>query len=272
MHRVFIEIYFRICSDMRILVLSSIAVVAILAAVIGYIQYDYKPEGGRGPVPAMTKGADPSPPREMVRAFGSSVIINPIRQESDPYVAGNHRVTEPPGDHSIKTAVCAIRYVDPRRKRYEIRTFRDEADASREGYSVTHRGYCGTCSTLQDLAVYLNRRDLTYAVRACSFRIAPGPILSCLKKIGFSHECALTWYYNIINTGRNCMGTCLLSWLRREPLNGPDGSLNECLQCDEDKSGPIFKYYAGRTRRNSGINSEIGRDPGEIYPVAHEYR
>ena len=119
--------------------------------------------------------------------------------------------------------------------------------------------------------MYLQRRDLTYAVRSCSFKIARGPILSCLERIGFSPQCALTWYYNIRNTGRHCLGVCLGSWLKREPLNRPDGSLNRCLQCDEDSSGPIFKYWAGRTRRNSGIRSEIRAGQGELYPLGHDY-
>ena len=34
---------------------------------------------------------------------------------------------------------------------------------------------------------------------------------------------------------------CLSSWARHEPLNKPDGSLNDCIQCDEDLSGPNFK-------------------------------
>ena len=38
-----------------------------------------------------------------------------------------------------------------------------------------------------------------------------------------------------------------------------DGKLNPCLECDEVKSGPLFKYYAGRTRRDSGIVSSIPR-------------
>ena len=48
------------------------------------------------------------------------------------------------------------------------------------------------------------------------------------------------------------------SWITGE-ANIVNGKLNKCLQCDEDKSGPIFKWYAGRTRRNSGIHSEIDR-------------
>ncbi|MBP7736161.1 MAG: hypothetical protein KA369_09340 [Spirochaetes bacterium] len=195
-------------------------------------------------------------------------IVNPITIEEDPYRNG----TDPPGDHTMKSAVCGFRFADVSRKRYSIRTFRDEADAARSGYAVTHRGYCGTCSTLKDLAVYLERRDMTYAVRSCSFRMTRCGILSCLGSMGFTGPCALTWYYNIRNTARHCLGTCLLSWMKREPLNRADGSLNDCIRCDEDRSGPIFKYYAGRTRRNSGIKSEIGRDPKEIYRVIHDYR
>mmetsp|Transcript_3890 Transcript_3890/g.4547 ORF Transcript_3890/g.4547 Transcript_3890/m.4547 type:complete len:292 (+) Transcript_3890:149-1024(+) len=45
--------------------------------------------------------------------------------------------------------------------------------------------------------------------------------------------------------------------------------LNECLQCDECKQGGIFKKYAGRTRRNSGIQDEIQRDPSEIADICY---
>ena len=38
---------------------------------------------------------------------------------------------------------------------------------------------------------------------------------------------------------------CLSSWARHEPLNKPDGSLNDCIQCDEDLSGPNFKVCTG---------------------------
>jgi len=54
-------------------------------------------------------------------------------------------------------------------------------------------------------------------------------------------------------------------------LVNTDGKLNECLQCDEDRSGPVFKAVAGRTRRNSGIQSSIRRPADEVSPVAHDY-
>ena len=43
--------------------------------------------------------------------------------------------------------------------------------------------------------------------------------------------------------------------------NGPPPAcaLNDCLQCDEDEAGPVFKAVAGRTRRRSGLESAIAR-------------
>mmetsp|Transcript_2667 Transcript_2667/g.3098 ORF Transcript_2667/g.3098 Transcript_2667/m.3098 type:complete len:323 (-) Transcript_2667:1958-2926(-) len=46
--------------------------------------------------------------------------------------------------------------------------------------------------------------------------------------------------------------------------------LNACLQCDECRSGPVFQKIAGRTRRNSGLRSEIER-PLAVDPIHHHY-
>mmetsp|Transcript_37573 Transcript_37573/g.77148 ORF Transcript_37573/g.77148 Transcript_37573/m.77148 type:complete len:349 (-) Transcript_37573:80-1126(-) len=43
--------------------------------------------------------------------------------------------------------------------------------------------------------------------------------------------------------------------------------INACLQADECRSGPVFKLYAGRTRRASGLISSIPRP--ETDPVTH---
>ena len=70
----------------------------------------------------------------------------------------------------------------------------------------------------------------------------------CLMALGFSAPCVTIWEFNILNTKQQCFEVCLLSYITSEPNNKPDGSLNDCLQCDEDKSGPNFKYFSGRTR------------------------
>ena len=57
----------------------------------------------------------------------------------------------------------------------------------------------------------------------------------------------------------------------RGAVRRPGGRLNDCLQCDEDRSGPVFKATAGRTRRNSGIRSSIERPAEQVAPVVHDY-
>lgn len=79
------------------------------------------------------------------------------------------------------------------------------------------------------------------------------------------------WIWNILNTRQKCLMVCLVAWITNEPNNKPDGSLNDCLQCDEDISGPNFKYFSGRTRRNSGIPSAIQRPPEQQYHMEHCY-
>ena len=55
------------------------------------------------------------------------------------------------------------------------------------------------------------------------------------------------------------------------PHHLADGSLNPCIQCDEDESGPIFKLVSGRTRRNSGLASGLCRPCETVFPLTHSY-
>jgi hypothetical protein len=54
--------------------------------------------------------------------------------------------------------------------------------------------------------------------------------------------------------------------------NEKTGKLNACLWCDERISGPGFKYQAARTRRNSGLHSEIPRDNDPLFYTADHSR
>jgi hypothetical protein len=166
--------------------------------------------------------------------------------------------------------VCGVQF-QPDQIHYRLSTFADPEAARTAGAAVTHYGACGTCSTLQDLAVYLEKPDLTAPVRSCAIAWSASASLACLEALGFSTACAQTWLYNIDNTRRQCFGVCVLSWIEGEASTRSDGRLNACLQCDEDRSGPVFKAVAGRTRRNSGIHSSIPRPDDEIAPVVHDY-
>eukprot|EP00924_Labyrinthula_sp_SR-Ha-C_P006812 maker-scaffold_8-snap-gene-1.43-mRNA-1 protein AED:0.38 eAED:0.38 QI:0/0/0/0.5/1/1/2/0/354 len=171
---------------------------------------------------------------------------------------------------------------------------------------LTHRSACGVCSNLDDLYVYLSTPDLADPVRDCSLRLFDSLILDCLEDIGFSEDCKRIWFWNAKNTQQvslsgGCFGTCIIHLGTEnnqpegtdnpcEPLDegGECGNtingepackdyqwqngeyrLNPCLQCDECRSGPIFQKIAGRTRRNSGIESAINRP--DVIPIDHNY-
>ena len=169
--------------------------------------------------------------------------------------------------------VCAVRFELEGDQVYQLVTYPTEEQARLDGAYPTHRGPCGLCSSLQNLAVYMEHTDLTEPVRQCGIDgIVSGAEanIECLRAIGFDFPCAQIWYFNTLNTRTHCLDLCLAAL--DAPHHLDDGSLNPCLQCDEDISGPIFKAIAGRTRRNSGLASGLCRPCASVYRVEHRYR
>jgi hypothetical protein len=155
---------------------------------------------------------------------------------------------------------------------YRLATYASAAAARADGATPTHFGACGLCSSLADLAVYMRYPDLGAPVTQCGIDNLAGPMeahLECLAALGFTPPCAQIWYYNTLNTRAMCAKLCFP--LIDAPYHTPDGALNDCLQCDEDLSGPIFKKVAGRTRRNTGLASSLCRPCSEVHPLVHEY-
>jgi hypothetical protein len=219
--------------------------------------------------PALATPAAPLPqmaPSRLLAALRSKIPIESVAVDGDPFQIWHAK--EPP--LSPAGTVCGVRF-EQDQVHYHLATFATSMAARTAGFAITHFGACGTCSTLQDLAVYLERPDLTAPVRWCGVRADASASLTCLENLGFSTSCAQTWLYNLQNTRRQCLGICIWSWIKSEAPTRADGSLNACLQCDEDRSGPVFKATAGRTRRNSGIQSSIPRPTDEIAPVVHDY-
>jgi hypothetical protein len=222
------------------------------------------------------------------RAVNIDAIIE--TQFSDPEHASGFTVADPYGEKAAatvhawqadarhETVVCAVRFSDAEQVAYELRGFANPGAAAAAGFTVTHQGRCGSCSTLKDLAVYLSTPDLTTPARRCSRRFGMQGKKGCFEKeIGFTPYCAESWAYNASQTRKRCLGVCVGDYgffnllFHRYPGGNVNasGQLRPCLQCDEDNSGPGFKYSAGRTRRNSGIESAIPRADSELYPVDH---
>jgi hypothetical protein len=212
------------------------------------------------------EGADPFVPpaydAATIDALRARTLVDPPqRLAGDPY--------EDPALLPADTGgVCAV-LPDP--GGYRLATFPDAAAAEAAGGTVTHTGACGVCSTLQDLAVYLGTPNLGDPVRECAligFGGDPEGTLACILDLGFTEPCAQIWAFNSANTGAACRAECLAAL--GAPNHLPDGTLNDCLACDERESGPVFKAVAGRTRRNSGIPSGICRPGGQVSPILHD--
>ena len=106
--------------------------------------------------------------------------------------------------------------------------------------------------------------DLTSVGIACGFRgltnFTDGIV--CYMENGFSEPCARTWMYDTLYTSSKCGQICTSHVVNKSPNNlaPPTCYLSPCIQCDEDESGPNFKKFAGRTRRDSGLLSAIVRN------------
>lgn len=184
--------------------------------------------------------------------------------EADPYAAP---LTEPAQGED---PVCAAQIEGA--NAYRLASYPAPAAAAEAGARLTHYGACGLCSTFADLAVYIEQPDLTEPVRACGLAHWNAPfeeLVGCIEALGFTRPCAQIWAYNTLATRQACGGVCLSTL--DDPYHLPDGSLNACLQCDEDESGPVFKAVAGRTRRNTGLPSSMCRPCAEVRPVEHRY-
>ena len=189
----------------------------------------------------------------------------PQRLGTDPYSSASE-----PEVSSAEQLCIAVFEADG--TQYRLETHAEDSWVPTESQFITHRDGCGQCSSLQDLAVYMGHPDLTGPVRACGaqgFTDGEEAQRQCLLDIGFSEPCADIWLYNILNTRRSCLASCLEYF--DLPHHLADGSLNPCIQCDEDESGPIFKLVSGRTRRNSGLASGLCRPCETVFPLTHSY-
>jgi hypothetical protein len=147
-----------------------------------------------------------------------------------------------------------------------MKTFETRAAASSAGARITHVGSCGLCSTAQDLSVYLSE-DFTTAGKICATKGLLGGEalgLQCYQDIGLTLECARIWNYDGIFDGKACGKTCAGDLTAANNGPPPLCPLNPCLECDEQKAGPNFSQFAARTRRRSGLLSEIIRGCSDI--------
>lgn len=223
---------------------------------------------------------------EMIQELASQTALNPYLLDCNPYASDEFPdliepcTTNPPQEETLlslgEEAVCGLHYESYNNatcsKEYSIKSYISREQAETAGAFVTHAGACGACSTTQDLAAYLKSPDLTTEGSYCAKQSIVGDNLGlqCYQDLGMTESCAMIWVYNSLNTAEKCLKRCATT--KNKPNNGspPECTLNDCLQCDEDVSGPIFKQVAARTRRRSGLLSAIVRPCDALVPITQE--
>jgi len=230
----------------------------------------------------------------LVDQFSAQVPTNPFNLTCNPYEDPTCS-TSPSQQYSElgESAVCALLYEQASVEgecptTYQMITYPNRSLADSSGAMITHVGPCGVCSTTQDLAAYLRSQDLTTAAKECSKRAFLDELLDetgsdrfgdavdegmdCfINDLGMTESCARIWLHNAWNTGKECGVPCLAADVADFQNNGPspECKLNQCLRCDEEESGDIFKRVAGRTRRRSGLLSAIARPCEDLHIVDH---
>lgn len=216
---------------------------------------------------------------------GGKKFIPPVYSESDikaieamVNVKPFAKLTENPYDNPEKYVpvpgtVCGLHKDTTVQNGYFVETYASSEAAVLDGAVITHYDACGVCSDLKNLAVYMRHPDLTDPVRQCGLNSTIGgetQNIKCLQDLGFDYPCAQIWYYNTKNTQSKCLASCMAAL--NKPYHNPDGTLNDCMVCDEKSSGEVFKSVAGRNRRNTGLPSSMCRPCSEVLPVYHEYK
>lgn len=172
-----------------------------------------------------------------------------------------------------KNKVCGILYSSDCSD-YSIENFEDQTMAEMAGARVLHMGGCGVCSTIQDLAVQMEFPDLRSPGEACAMRALTkfNDGVQCFEDVGFSPPCADLWAKTAVATATGCFGICFNSDATDSPSNGPPPQceLDDCLQCDEDYTGPVFTRVAGLNRRSAGLLSDIARPCDTIADIEHQ--
>ena len=187
--------------------------------------------------------------------------INPYNLSCDPYKDSGCETDPPQPTNFTDETVCAHHF-SPTCDNYTLVSHPSLESANEAGGIVTHYGRCGTCSTRQDLAVYMKIFDMVGPGKSCSvigfFSEKRG--IKCFEKLGLTRPCAATWMYNAFNSSKKCFGTCIINFFNPW-YNGPvpHCKLNTCINCDEEESGPLFKLFAGRSCRGSGLANAITR-------------
>lgn len=202
---------------------------------------------------------------------------NPIYLNCDPFKHNNCTLVDSKGamviEQDCDLAMCGMKYNNNTPAgtcptSYTTKTFinSEALEQDTEGYFLTHYGACGACSSTQDLAVYMELQIDGFGVEcAAKGMTSESAALDCFVEKGFSPGCAAVWVYNSLYTRDKCLFPCLNNRGQAANEDAPGCPYNECLKCDETYSSETFRKTAGRSRRRSGLLSEVVHECSRLF-------
>lgn len=254
--------------------LSALIALATITITLNALETEEYPKCGDCWCVPQNEGMGPCPIWEPRTDFSDITISTYAAQipswfyrlDCNPYEDNTCTTTPPQELVDNDATVCAFKYEFDSDgsaiscSEYQMVSYPTREEAAKDGAVLTHTGSCGLCSTTKDLSIYLSQ-DFAQAGKICATKglLNETNGLHCYMDLGLTEECAKIWNYDGIFDGKACGATCAGDITA--PNNGPAPTcaLSDCLQCDEDLAGPLFSAFAGRTRRRSGLKSEIVR-------------
>ncbi len=198
----------------------------------------------------------------------SKLPFLPTALDDSPWNHLEHYAPPPAG------TVCGLKIVSrPGEEpvRYALDTYESKAAAEADGARVTHQGNCGHCSSMLDLAALLSLPGRAEKMRKCALKELSGEgkvgVLNCVAQFALSEGCTMAWYYNSLQTRTACLSDCI--YYAEAVHHLQDGSLNECMLCNNEKIDDVFNVIVGR--RDHGQPISLCRELPEEEWICHNY-
>eukprot|EP00536_Pseudo-nitzschia_multiseries_P009443 jgi/Psemu1/23191/gm1.23191_g len=222
----------------------------------------------------------PAATETMIADFRSLTLENPMSVTCDPFMStttsscvpaleeGEACVVELLSGDAAAAATC------PSGQSYRLKTVPSLDEAIATNQYITHLGACGTCSSLQDLALMVEYPNLPYKAQQCFFRSSAlkkmDAAIQCYEELGFTTQCSATLsYYQKKIIDRDCGYQCA-AWAYDGDLGRPSCTdVSGCAACvDGFGISDRLELVSGRTFSNSGYPSQKARQCFEIAPVS----
>ncbi|CAF1480871.1 unnamed protein product [Didymodactylos carnosus] len=137
--------------------------------------------------------------------------------------------------------------------------------ACTNGIYPLHSGYCGACSSHQDINIFnTTRNNMTNIATKCAVKYVLFGKNSAIRRMNkaaaLSVKCTECWVENMGCDVAHCMSkraidhTFIIINLLRVNNTKPEGSLDDCLTCNEGKQHSEMYHYMSKCHVSSESN------------------